>query len=125
MKVKLEQIASAITAIRMIDLTANPGKESMRISVKFCEPLFVLIEQYETQQRKLVEKYGEKNKDGRMFVQKGTANWEPFEKDYAELLTEEVEVEIELLSKELVERANLTPAEVRALRIFTKPEPAK
>jgi len=125
MKIKLEQIAAAVTAIRMIDLTANPGKESMRLSEKFCEPLFVLIERYEIQQRKLVMKYGEKNSKGGFSVKPGTENWEKFNKDFEELLKEEFDLEIELLNRELVERANLTPAEVRALRIFTKQEETK
>ena len=123
MKLKLEQIAAATTAIRMIDLTANPGKESMRISEKFCEPLFTVIERIETQRNKLIEKYGEKDKAGRITVASGTDNWNGFSKDYGELLAEEVDVEIELLTVALVERANLTPAEVRALRPFTIPKP--
>jgi len=119
MKYKLDQIYAATTAIRIIDLTANPGKESMRISEKFCEPLFILIDKIELQRNKLVEKYGEKDKAGNTTVKKFTENWNNFVKDMEELLAEEVVVEIEVLPLALVERANLTPAEVRALRPFT------
>jgi hypothetical protein len=121
MNIKLEQIHAATTAIRMIDLTANPGKESMRISEKFCEPLFELIDKVDKQRIKLIEKYGKPNDNGGTSVEPNTESWTNFAKDFNELLAEEVEVEVELLPKELLERANLTPAEVRALRIFTKP----
>lgn len=120
MKIKLEQVHNATTAIRIIDLTANPGKESMRISEKFCEPLIELINRIESQRIKLIDKYGTKNKEGLgKSVLPGTENWENFFKDFKELLQEEVEIDIEFLPRELVERANLNPAEARALRPFT------
>jgi hypothetical protein len=119
MKLKLEQIAAATTAIRKIDLTANPGKESMRISEKFCEPLFVFTERVETQRIKLVQKYGVKKANGGISVEENTDNYNNFQKDYGELLKEEVDVDIDPLPRELVERTNLTPAEARALRPFT------
>ena len=125
MNLKLGQIYQANTAIRMIDLTANPGKESMRISEKFCEPLFVILDRIEAQRIKLIEKYGEKNKQGNINVPPDSENWNNFAKDFGELLNEEVDVEIDLLPIKLLERANLTPAEIRSLRIFVENEKPK
>jgi hypothetical protein len=119
MKLKHAQIYDAKTAIRMVDLTANPGKESMRISEKFCEPLFVLLDRIETQRVKLIEKYGTKTEGGGSTVSPNSANWDNFVKDFGELLEEEIDLEIDLLPRDLLERANLSPAEVRALRPFT------
>ena len=125
MKLKLERIVAATTAIRMIDLTANPGKESMRISERFCEPLFTVIDRIESQRNKLILKYGEKGVSGETSVKPNMENWANFVKDFGELLNEEIEIDIDLLPISLLERANLTPAEVRSLRIFVKEEKQK
>jgi hypothetical protein len=116
-----EQLASATSAIRIIDLTTNPGEESLRISLSFCEPLFEHIDRFEEHNRRLLLKYGVK-KNGIVTMTRGDENWDKFEKDYNALLEQKFEVEVELISMDLIKKSNMNPAQVRSLRPFIKVE---
>lgn len=122
MKFKLEQIYAAMQAIKIIDMTASVGREALVISDRFTEPLLVYVNKIEKQKNNLVVKYAtRKEVDGKIYVDLGTNNYMKFEKDLCELLAEEIEVDIDLLSREICDRANLTPAERRSLKPFVKP----
>ncbi len=122
MKIKLEQIFSATTAIRKIDLNAPAGRESFILNDKFSKPLFSLIERIELQRNKLIEKYGTRNEKGIPTIKGESENWSAFSKDYNELLAEEVDVDIMIIPMELALSANLTSAEARAMEPFIQKE---
>jgi len=126
MKFKLEQIYAAMQAIKIIDMTASVGREALVISDRFTEPLLVYVNKIEKHKNNLVVKYAtRKEVDGKIYVDLGTNNYVKFEKDLCELLAEEIEVNIDLLSREICDRANLSPAERRSLKPFVKPTDQK
>jgi hypothetical protein len=68
-------------------------------------------EEINVQHKKLVEKYGEKQKDGNLQVSQFSPKFQAFQKEFNKFLETEVELEIQPIKFEYFEEAKLSPAD--------------
>jgi len=117
MKVSLRNIYDSQTAIRKLVSADLPIKTAFRVT-RMVRKINDIFQDVEKQRVALVEKYGEQAKDGNYKVK--NENITMFQKDFSELLNEEVEVDIDQLLLEELSNIKISAVELQALEPFIK-----
>ncbi len=114
MKVKLAQVQRAQQALQKL-LTVNfPIKTAFKLS-RMIKPFNAVLADIEEQRTKLVKQHGEPVEEG--FKVKDSS-MSVFQKELFEFLQEEVNIEVEPISIDLLEGSSLSSIEVDSLDIF-------
>jgi len=115
MKVSLDQVLQAESALRKLATTSLPAVTAFHVS-RLLKEVNEHYRQSKEIEMKLFEKYGVS--DGKGNLQVLPVNEQLFKKELVELLAIEVEVSAKALKIEQLESVSLTPAEIFALEPF-------
>lgn len=118
MKIKLEQIYIAHQIIPKLISQEMPIRCAYKLGklAKQIESEFMLVE---TQRRKAVEKYGERDEEEKKIIIKNPENAQKFQQEFASLLQEETEISFDPVSlDELPDELKLSAQDMAAIDIF-------
>lgn len=118
MKLTIKQVTNCLPAIKKIVNAEIPIKVAFAFN-GIVEQIENNIKFFEEKRNDLIEKYGTKDKDGKIQVKPKSSKMKPFWKDLNELLDLEVDFDFEPVSIETLE-FNLTTAEFITVKHFFK-----
>lgn len=119
MRLKVERLFNIQNTIGRIMNMELPAKLSYRFSKIFKKIIFEL-KVVEEERKKLILKFGAKDDKGNTKVEAN--NLEAFNQEFAQILSEETDLEIVKIPWELIKGLNITPKELMDLEeIITEP----
>ena len=119
MKIKLKKLYEGMGVLREVGSQTMPIKMSIKIS-KLMKAIFVEVEEIEKKRLELITKYKDDTKSKGQNITIKEDKIADFQKEFATILDEEIEIKIEKISIKEIETANinLTPIHLIALEDF-------